>query len=584
MRSGTELAGRYRLDKAIEHGGTGELWHGRDLRLNREVTVRLPPAAGSGPDETRQLLRDAESAAGLRHPGIIAVLDVDKQDGQVFIVTEPPPGRELAGLLTGQPGGLPVGQALCIGLEIAAALAHAHGRGIVHRDLTPQCVFVAGDGTARVGGFGLAREPSAASTAAGQGQPPGTPSYVSPELWAGEPATTGADLYALGCTLYELLTGRPPFQGPGLFTLVHRHLTEVPVPPHDRRPEVPTALSDLVLALLAKAPEDRPPDAAAVASALRRIRDHGQQAVPRTPAVPSGAILACTSPAAGAIDLHAVTPGGRIRRLAGAANEADLLWQGWDDLTPATTGQVTALGSGSSGRGVYVTAVIDGIPFINEGLTEWRELLEAYPLRLPAAGVTVPSASRGAADDAGVTAYVLDGHGIIWSSRATMPLNAPGSDQFTSGRFSAIASCSWGRTDPVLLAASGESVQCRYWWAGTHEFRWRRLPLDAAGPVTGIACASLAAKRIEAFTLCDDGSIRHSSLRLAQEGTLDWSVWLTFPPPPGHVTAIATCQFDHREAALIAATSDGEIHCAQYGIEVLKTGLARWSRWSRLPG
>jgi hypothetical protein len=129
------------------------------------------------------------------------------------------------------------------------------------------------------------------------------------------------------------------------------------------------------------------------------------------------------------------------------------------------------------------------------------------------------------------------------------------------------------------------TIQCRYWWAGTREFRWRHLPLDAGGrSITDIACVSLAAKRIEAFVLCEDGSIWHSSLRLAQEGMIDWSTWGRLPLPPGHVAAIAACQLDQRDGAIVTATSDGEIYFAAHGIEVLKTGLSRWSQWSRVPG
>jgi hypothetical protein len=160
------------------------------------------------------------------------------------------------------------------------------------------------------------------------------------------------------------------------------------------------------------------------------------------------------------------------------------------------------------------------------------------------------------------------------------PLNTP-----TAGQFNVIAACAWGRTDSVLLAATADSVQCRYWWPGTREFRWRQLPLDTAGQsITDIACTSLAAKRIEAFVLRDDASIWHSSLRLAQEGTIDWSTWVRLPLPPGHVTAIAACQFDQLDGAVIAATSDGGIHLAVHEIEVIKTGLSRWSQWSRVPG
>src|SRR6202034_1065839 len=148
--------------------------------------------------------------------------------------------------------------------------------------------------------------------------------------------------------------------GPSLPALIHRLLTEVPVPPHDRRPEVPAALRDLVVALLAKAPEDRPPNAAAVVAALTQIRDPGQQARSRKVSMSSGTLLACTSPAVGAIDVHAVKSMGQIRRCAGAASESAPLWHGWGDLPPSTTGKVTVLASGSSGRGVYIAAVIDG--------------------------------------------------------------------------------------------------------------------------------------------------------------------------------------------------------------------------------
>ena len=580
MESGTELAGRYRLEGLLGGGGTGEVWRCRDLRVNREVAVKILPAVASDPDEARQFLREAESAARLRHPGIADVFDIGQHDGRMFIVMELLHGQDLARLLSEHSGGLPVSQALSVGVEIAAALAYAHGEGIVHRDLKPPNIFIAGDGPVKVCDFGIARYLTATSAITGTGQLFGTPAYISPEQWAGEPATRSVDLYALGCTLYELLTGQLPFQGPSLPVLIHRHLTEVPVPPHDRRPQVPAALSDLVVALLAKAPEDRPPDAAAVVAALTQIRDSGQQALSRKVPGPTGTLLACTSSTVGAIDIHAVNSSGRIRRCAGAAGESDLLWHGWGDLPPRTTGRVTALASGSNGRGVYLTAVIDGIPCMNEGLTEWRELLGTCPLRLPVVDIAVPSAPMGAVNLDSVTAYVVDGDGVIWSSRATTPLNTR-----AAGRFNVIASCTWGRTDPVLLAATADSVQCRYWWAGMREFRWRPVPLDVAGrSITDIACASLAAKRIETFVLCDDGSIWQSSLRLAQEGTLDWSIWVRLPLPPGHVTAIATCQFDRRDAAIIAATSDGEIYFARHGIEVIKTGLSRWSPWSRVPG
>lgn len=584
MDSGTELAGRYRLESPLGRGGLGEVWRGRDLREDREVAVRVMLAAAVGPGDARRLRRDAECAAGLRHPGIAAVFDVGEHEGRLFIVSELLPGRDLAALLSDHPGGLPVSQALAIGAAVAAALAHAHGEGIVHRDLRPPKIFVGDEGEARVRDFGIARDLNAASSVLGAGQFPGAPAYLAPELWAGEPVTGSADLYALGCILYQLLTGQLPFQGPSLPALIHRHLTEVPVAPRDRRPEVPVALSDLVTALLAKAPENRPPDAAAAAAALTGIRDSGRRPRPRAAPAPSCPPLACTSAAEGVIDVHAVNPAGQVRRCAGAAGGAGPRWGAWDDLPPWTTGKVTALASASCQQGVYVAAVIDGVPFMNEGLAGWREILGSSPLRLPVADVAIPSAPAGAVSPFdGVTAYVLDDDGAIWSSRAPLPLPAPAAGQFATGRFGAIAACAWDRSNPVLLAATADAVWCRYWWAGTREFRWWQLPLNTAGPpITDVACVSLAAKRVEAFVLYADGGIWHSSLRLAQEGTLDWSTWVTLLVPPGQVTAISACQFGPRDGAVVAVTGDGELYFSAHAIQVTRTGLSRWSAWSRV--
>jgi eukaryotic-like serine/threonine-protein kinase len=290
VESGTVLAGRYRLDRRLGHGGMGEVWSGRDLRLGRDVAVKALHDADPGEAEVRRFIREATVAAGLQHPGITVIFDAGAHDGRLFLVTELLSGKDLGKVLALHPGGLPLDQVLDFGIQLADALSAAHGRGIIHRDLKPTNLFVQADGRPpggrlKVCDFGLARALASSSKVIRAGEAFGTPAYMAPEQWRNPAASPSTDLYAAGCILYEMVTGRVPFEGPSLPALMTQHLTQPPVPPRAMKPGVPAVLNDLVLSLLSKEAADRPASATEVLAILSLLRDAPQHATTsaRTP-------------------------------------------------------------------------------------------------------------------------------------------------------------------------------------------------------------------------------------------------------------------------------------------------------------
>ncbi|WP_405661301.1 WD40 repeat domain-containing serine/threonine protein kinase [Streptomyces sp. RK9] len=277
--SGVTLAGRYELKELLGRGGMGEVWRGHDRSLlRRDVAVKVLPTP-VGTDAVRRFQREAAILAGLQHPGITVVHDAGEHDGFLFIVMELLRGQDVARLMAGHCTGLPVERAVGLARQTAVALAAAHESGVVHRDLKPGNLFVRPGDHIKICDFGIARSADASAVLTTVGRVVGTPLYMAPEQWRAEEPATPADLYSLGCVLYELLTGRPPFTSDAsLYALMHHHVTEVPRPPRELRPELPLELDDLVLALLAKEPGDRP-DAAALARGL---------AAPNGTAAPTG--------------------------------------------------------------------------------------------------------------------------------------------------------------------------------------------------------------------------------------------------------------------------------------------------------
>ncbi|GAB2836543.1 hypothetical protein GCM10022221_39640 [Actinocorallia aurea] len=269
MEPASVLAGRYRLDRRIGRGGMGEVWAARDLDLDRDVAVKIVDAGlRENAQVAARLLREARNAASLQHPGITVVHDVGRHGGSPFFVMELLDATDLNGVL--QNGRrMAMDRVVDIAVRLADALAHAHSRGVVHRDVKPSNVLLLADGSVKLCDFGISRLAEATALTV-EGRILGTPAYMAPEQWRAEPVDARTDVYALGCTVHALLTGAPPFQGNGM-ALGHRHLTEEPAPPRDLRPDTPPDLDRLVRRMLAKDPADRPADAGAVGASLRAL-------------------------------------------------------------------------------------------------------------------------------------------------------------------------------------------------------------------------------------------------------------------------------------------------------------------------
>ncbi|WP_328880927.1 serine/threonine-protein kinase [Streptomyces sp. NBC_00299] len=254
------IAGRYRLSESIGRGGMGEVWRAYDETLGRPVAVKLLLPQDTDPTATSRFRLEAQTAARIAHPNVVGVRDFGEHENRLFLVMELVQGDSLA-RVAAQFGALPAERVARIAAEAAAGLAAAHRQGIVHRDIKPGNLLLDADGTLKIGDFGIARfldDPGAALTATGQIV--GTSLYLAPERALGKPAGPASDVYALGCVLYQLLTGRPPFHADTAVAILHQHLDAVPVPPRELGvPGLPPAFESYLLGLLAKDPEHRPP-------------------------------------------------------------------------------------------------------------------------------------------------------------------------------------------------------------------------------------------------------------------------------------------------------------------------------------
>ncbi|MEU9948445.1 serine/threonine-protein kinase [Streptomyces sp. NPDC047939] len=264
--------GRYELTHELGRGGMGVVWAALDPADGREVAVKLLVPRGYGSELStleRRFLREARLTARLSHPGIPEVYDHGSQDGELYLVMERVPGRALDAVIE-EEGGLAVERAAAVARTVADVLAYAHGQGVVHRDLKPSNLMITPTGEVKVLDFGVAAalEPRPGETRfTAANATPGTVIYMAPEQAVGK-TVPASDLYSLGCVLYELLAGKPPFTEGGLFMLYHQHAND-PVPPLEGlRPGVPPGLRKLVEGLLEKEPQNRPGSAAEVCALL----------------------------------------------------------------------------------------------------------------------------------------------------------------------------------------------------------------------------------------------------------------------------------------------------------------------------
>jgi eukaryotic-like serine/threonine-protein kinase len=259
---GEVIGGRFRLDERIGSGAMSEVWLAHDLELDRRVAVKL---LGLATDRDR-FAREAQTVAALSHPNICRLFDYGDADGRPYIVFEYLPGGTLEERLSpGQP--LADAATARVAAELAAALAHAHARGVLHRDVKPSNVLFDEEGNAKLADFGIARLGDA-STLTEAGTVMGTAAYISPEQARAEPVTAASDVYGFGVVLYLLLTGRLPFEAEAPLELALKHVNEEPVPIAELRPDAPPALERVATWSLAKRPGDRPPDGSALVAAL----------------------------------------------------------------------------------------------------------------------------------------------------------------------------------------------------------------------------------------------------------------------------------------------------------------------------
>jgi predicted Ser/Thr protein kinase len=254
QRIGTELGG-YRIVEQLGRGGTSVVYRAEHVRLGRGAALKLLSPGLGDADFSDRFLRESQLAASLDHPNIVPVYDAGEDDGLLWIAMARVEGTDLKTLIADE-GRLPVRRALSIAGQIASALDAAHARGLVHRDVKPANILVGENDRAYLSDFGAVKELSSAGLTR-TGAFVGTIEYCAPEQIEGGEVDARTDVYALGCVLYETLTGEPPFHRPSEVAVLNAHLHSPPPRPSKTTPGLPSALDGVIAKALAKAPVDR---------------------------------------------------------------------------------------------------------------------------------------------------------------------------------------------------------------------------------------------------------------------------------------------------------------------------------------
>ncbi len=287
LQAGTRL-GPYEILAPIGAGGMGEVYRARDARLGRDVAVKvLPPEFADDSQRRSRFEQEARSASALNHPNIVAVYDIGSAPSGLFVAMELVDGKTLRDAL--EAGRLPLSRVLEISLQLASGLARAHGAGIVHRDLKPENVMLTKDGFVKILDFGLAKImaagdsetsnlPTAIPTKTSAGTVMGTAGYMSPEQASGKSADFRSDQFSFGTILYEMGTGKRPFQRPTAAQTMSAIIQEDPEPIGAANPKIPAPLRWIVERCLAKEPESRYASTTDLARDIKNIRDHISEA------------------------------------------------------------------------------------------------------------------------------------------------------------------------------------------------------------------------------------------------------------------------------------------------------------------
>ena len=266
------LGGRYRIERELGRGGMAKVFLGTDTVLGRTVAVKiLAPQYADDDSFVQRFRREAQAAASITHPNIVSVFDTGSDDGIHFIVMEYVEGRTLAEILAGGGRILP-DRAIDIAMDVDRALEAAHARGVIHRDIKPGNIMLDPRGDVKVTDFGIARVTTTADTVAQTAAIMGTAAYLSPEQAQGLPNDGRSDIYSLGCVLYEMVTGRPPFLGDSPVAVASKQVLEQPVPPSRLNSDITADLDAVILRALAKNPANRYQSADEMRADLERAK------------------------------------------------------------------------------------------------------------------------------------------------------------------------------------------------------------------------------------------------------------------------------------------------------------------------
>jgi serine/threonine protein kinase len=265
--------GRYKVAKKLGEGGKGIVFKAEDTRLGRTVAIKVIKGEGLDHESFARFEQEAKATAGLSHPNIVAIYDIGQEGESHYLILEFVDGPNLSGFIRSQPGArCDAAIALRIGSQVCQALEYAHSHSILHRDIKPENIMITSTGLPKLMDFGLARALGGPNLTQ-RGVIVGTPTYLPPEQALGKRSDTRSDLYSLGCVLYEMVTGRPPFRGDDPVKVIFSHINDLPVMPQKLAPEIPEALEQVILKLLVKDPDQRYQSASQLCQTLKSVKE-----------------------------------------------------------------------------------------------------------------------------------------------------------------------------------------------------------------------------------------------------------------------------------------------------------------------